>query len=300
VVDREADVHMDMAEHLGEIPGGPMERVGVQQHHRTHPLGASQERREQRWVGAVHVQVGVAEPGVDLERPARAGGLPDPEPQQHPVRQPCPAGPLDLGEPAPGRRHDVRVRGRVGVDLEAAAIRQHGLERHAGGEGLRDRGTERRRIPRRRDARPCQPLRDRLEPDHRLDPGAREGRQRGGGDEGVGLEAGVHEQRVDPGRCDERPHGILGTHRQPTIEERVAARERLEAQGRRAPATHGDAQLGVPAGDRARPVRLGEHRQIPRPVGRVADEGVDVVIDEHLAGDGRVDLRVGAVDEDAR
>ena len=69
VVQVEPDVVVDVRVDAGEVPGLPVVRPGVQQHHR-HAVQV-QPVREQAGVDPVHPDVGVAVPDVELDRAAR-------------------------------------------------------------------------------------------------------------------------------------------------------------------------------------------------------------------------------------
>ena len=70
VVDAEADVQVDVREHLGQVAGMAVVRVGVQQEDPRAPLRGPDEVGQEQRIAATQVEVRVPVAGVDLERQA--------------------------------------------------------------------------------------------------------------------------------------------------------------------------------------------------------------------------------------
>ena len=127
----------------------------------------------------------------------------------------------------------------------------------------------------------------RLEAHDGPDLGVREPSQRVQVEQRVGAEARVHQEHPQARLGQQRGRDRIGCQGAPAGQVGVTARVRRKPQQRRAPAPHGDAQLRVPTGDRRRAVRFGEHREEAGSVEAVADDRVDVVVNEARVGRSR-------------
>lgn len=259
--------------------------IAVQEHHVHRQLcEGPDEVGEQRGVGQVEGEVGIAVAGVDLQGEALVSGErscgPEPMAEEDGILD---AGRTTLRQP-PGRRvHDFPGRGGRGVEAEPTPVGDHGLQPY----GFRRRdlqGTgEGGGVGGGVDALACHRLGDGLQPHHLM---SRRGRQRphgrGAQDVGGGRVAGLHQQGLQSGRPQEPPLDLLCAQLRPPGQVLVGRRQRLQLQHRGAPPPDGQPHRGIEV---ARPLRRGVEPLVDEPFERptvevVGHHPVAVMIDQ--------------------
>jgi hypothetical protein len=214
----------------------------------------------------MHVDVRIAESDMDLQREfARAAQFrTDPKAMTHngAVLQPPAPGLSRLAEPVAGGADDLRLGRRTLVDLERGAVGNDGLE----ADGILGARFQRRcedigKLSR-RHAVLGHLLRHGFDANHVMGRLARDFAHLLPGMDGVGAMAGIDQQAVQSGCCEETPVDLRRTQLQPARDIGFAAAERLQIQQRRAEAPDDQAErfLEFAGSGRRRQIAFAEHR----------------------------------------
>ncbi len=129
MVDAEPDVEVDVREDLREVAGLPVVRVAVQEQ-QIRPVGLDQldPRRQEQGVALVQPEVGVAVPGVQLQRQTTVDSCPEQEAQQHRVPYRDRSALLALRQPRSRCLDDLGSARSDRIEVESVPVCDDALE----------------------------------------------------------------------------------------------------------------------------------------------------------------------------